>query len=532
MAVYTMTIQDILDNDDKNKDIDYTTASGAYQAGMNSIFTDEMLLPIEESRRVFFVTSFIRHYMLDEIGQETLQAFKMYLAGKIYENAGYINQIFDHFDEQIFSVYRVHKVKSTTIHDNTINNQSNNNETVNGVTKRTGGDKVTVTGGDTVTLNQDVKKSGDITSTTTGGDTTTNTGTTTRVEDKDQTTTIKKEDRHGGQDTHSKQGTDDLTIDGTVANGGTTTVDHTGSDTVGESGTDQVVNNNSTRHQTLGDAENTLETVYNSSVNDNLGAENESTVTQESGNTTRKNTQAYSDTPQNGLEDVEGLNYLTDATINTEVTTPNARSEVTRDLSARNNSSSKSGSDKVINREDYSDTGESTDTTTYGKDTKTTYNTQDVTTDDTTTKTDRTDKRIYNDQDQTQYGKTINTDETEKVTGGGTITDTLNTQNKTEHNTELKTADNTNTNTSGTTTTEKNEVTDTAKDETENRSDVREGASSSDTSDKGESQTIEEFTDNTLNYEMLLEIEPLMIRIWAIFQPLFMVIRRAYSYYI
>lgn len=89
---------------------------------------------INEAYRDYFCTAFPLHYMFDEIGMETVPAWKMALMSKIVDNAAYINTIMEHLDKQAMSSFRIKKVDNSV--DRTSLSTLNENSKLDGTNER------------------------------------------------------------------------------------------------------------------------------------------------------------------------------------------------------------------------------------------------------------------------------------------------------------------------------------------------------------------------------------------------------------
>ena len=146
MSTYTQSIKSILmANKRNNESIDNLT--DIYAIASRAIFDIAPMEVIDEQYRVRLITGFTLHFLNEEIGLETPLLFKLGLSDKIYNNAEFINGIFDKLDKQLFKDYVTR----------TRNGQSND----------------TVLGLDTIA------DTGDITTNKTGKDTVEKTGTAT-----------------------------------------------------------------------------------------------------------------------------------------------------------------------------------------------------------------------------------------------------------------------------------------------------------------------------------------------------------------
>lgn len=103
-------------------DIDLSTITGVKNVAKASFFTKdksingdyrEEMMKLKEDYRDLFATMFPLHYFSDEIGQETVTLFKFHLMATIFNNANYINTLFDNLDKNALRQYKVSKTDST-----------------------------------------------------------------------------------------------------------------------------------------------------------------------------------------------------------------------------------------------------------------------------------------------------------------------------------------------------------------------------------------------------------------------------------
>lgn len=69
-----------------------------------------------------FILGFTTHFLFDEIGMETIPAWKLVLASKILESNGFIQSTFEKLDNQIWSDYSVSKIEDTQTDKGTVGN--------------------------------------------------------------------------------------------------------------------------------------------------------------------------------------------------------------------------------------------------------------------------------------------------------------------------------------------------------------------------------------------------------------------------
>lgn len=183
MSTYTQSIKSILMANKRNDEsIDKLT--DIYAIASRAIFDIAPMEVIDEQYRVRLITGFTLHFLNEEIGLETPLLFKLGLSDKIYNNAEFINGIFDKLDKQLFKDY----VTKTS------NGQSND----------------TVLGLDTIA------DTGDITTNKTGKDTVEKTGTATdgHTGDISKTSTVNITHTKIGSEQLAHGTTDISTVDG------------------------------------------------------------------------------------------------------------------------------------------------------------------------------------------------------------------------------------------------------------------------------------------------------------------------------
>lgn len=143
MSKYTQTIKSMLmENIQAGESI--TDLDDILAISKRAIFDMTPLNVIDSDYRDRLVLGFTLHYLNDEIGLETPLLFKFGLTEKIFNNAEYINGIFDKLDKQVLSDYRTRSVSGTS-HD-VITDAGTVAHTGDTVTEKTGDDTVKKTG--------------------------------------------------------------------------------------------------------------------------------------------------------------------------------------------------------------------------------------------------------------------------------------------------------------------------------------------------------------------------------------------------
>lgn len=207
MARYTEYVYEILQRnalpDERVTDLTDMTAI-AYR----TLFKDAPLNVLSSLARENFVTQFTLHYFKDEIGLETLTLWRFALAEKLYNNAEYINGVYQNLAKQAYTEYesRVSASNGTRTEVGTINNTRTDNlqsaftrnlsSTETGSRTNTGTQTDNATTGNlrTNNLSDTTRETGTDTLTKTGTDTLANTGSQTRTDDLTDATTFNTSD--------------------------------------------------------------------------------------------------------------------------------------------------------------------------------------------------------------------------------------------------------------------------------------------------------------------------------------------------
>lgn len=115
MAYYTFTIFDLL-RKAVGEDLDVTNMDEVLAASKLALFGDELNL-INEKYRNTFAQGFAYHYLAEEIGLETPQLWRSQMIGTIINNAPYINNLYEAMGKQVFSKYAIKKSTGKTAND-------------------------------------------------------------------------------------------------------------------------------------------------------------------------------------------------------------------------------------------------------------------------------------------------------------------------------------------------------------------------------------------------------------------------------
>lgn len=106
MARFTQSIREII-YENKGDD-DPQTLEGLHDIAERALFGEELNV-LSDDYVDRFITGFALHFFNDEIGYETLPMWKMALKEKIFNNAEFINLTYENLDKTIFSDYKVHR---------------------------------------------------------------------------------------------------------------------------------------------------------------------------------------------------------------------------------------------------------------------------------------------------------------------------------------------------------------------------------------------------------------------------------------
>ena len=88
---------------------------GAPTQALNNVISNEY--------RDSFILGFTTHFLLDEIGLETMPAWKLALAGKLLEVGSFVNQTFEKLDNQVWDKYRIRKINDKKTDSGTVGNE-------------------------------------------------------------------------------------------------------------------------------------------------------------------------------------------------------------------------------------------------------------------------------------------------------------------------------------------------------------------------------------------------------------------------
>ena len=324
MAKYTMSILDILEANSNGKEL--SNLANVLSISQEAIFKNVPMNLITEEYRDKLILGFTLHFMYDEIGLETLPAWKTALAEKVYSNAEYINMIYENLDKQVFANYKTSKIKrdrADTLKeaidilkniDNTVTSKENGTVTDAGTASTTENttskDKASGTSGET--QSESNVRAGE------NGSTVDFTSENTNVLDGESITS------NTGTDTTTRTGTSK--IDNSRNDTNNSETERKGTTTVGEYLTTARINDNTSSSQSTGNEK----TSGTSTTNYGRKNVNENVTTHDGDKdvTTATATSVETSTTTNDLTDTNTLN--TKATTTTDNTTTDNRTDKTK----------------------------------------------------------------------------------------------------------------------------------------------------------------------------------------------------------
>lgn len=224
MANFTQSIREILQFN-KQPAESLENVSDVYAVANRCLFDKAPMNVLESSYRERFITGFTLHFFNEEIGLETLPLWKIALNEKLFNNASYINLIFENLDKQIFADYNVKQSSTygTNSGSKTANGSLSSQRDIGTLTSEESSDALMETDGtestDTLLGTGTVENAieGSELRYKAGEDTLTKAGSETRIKDGEDV--LKKEGaevRHkGGKDTTSMLGSEETANSGT-----------------------------------------------------------------------------------------------------------------------------------------------------------------------------------------------------------------------------------------------------------------------------------------------------------------------------
>ena len=558
MSTYTISIMDKLQeaaNGQSLQDLNVLR-----DVAKSTLFGPE-LDKIDEKYRDEFVTGFALHYFMDEIGMETWPLWRMALMEKIYNNYQFINQTYDFIDTQVFDNFTTRKTQSQSTGTSIVDIATKNTSVSNGESSNQFSNEHETTGKSDVKSSQTSNNSAvanstqDIDTTVTTSGTQTNdltdatkessTGTTkstttdegnTKTDDT-TSSTLNKEFSEDGTHSNVNSNNSNTVKTGEETKGGHTTVTNSGNDILHTSGS----SDGHTSSKVVID-DHTSDRGY-TQLDKNGGTK---TIDKPEYKDTTDVTQQNSDTPQNGLDNVKELKYLTSAAVGNTTLNRNGSGTVT--VEALPNSYDKNnlntdhwtnGTHTTDNWDDNHD--DHTSTTTHGLKTDTFY-------DETTGFKDYSSNTTGGSTDNATDAKSGTSTDTTNGTNNSTTThsntvgvDGATTDERTGEQKHTGTVKNDGTQATDGTVTDHSDQTSTGSvtgnvtnNTTGNGTDSgnSSGTSKSTTNADGTSKTTGNTTDNKdasdldkhWSYEMFMSAESILNRVWRMFDDLFMLL--------
>ncbi|MBQ1294965.1 MAG: hypothetical protein IIY21_13060 [Clostridiales bacterium] len=198
MARYTSTVFEILQTAAQPGE-QISNLSDMTAISARSLFLNAPLNVLSENARSNFITQFTLHYMRDEIGMETLPLWRLALAEKLYNNAAYINAVYENLYRQAYTEYE-QKL-----------NQSNGTRTRVGTATDVRTDDITTENNQTNISNSSGTRNNTGTQSTDGINTNVQTNDLTDTTRQTGTDTTAKIGTETGTDTGTQQNANDLT---------------------------------------------------------------------------------------------------------------------------------------------------------------------------------------------------------------------------------------------------------------------------------------------------------------------------------
>ena len=529
MANFTQSVREIIQQNASGQDL--STIDGIYEVGAPIFFGSEMNV-ISNEFRERFEKGFLLKFFNDELGYETFSLWRIAFQEKIFNNADYINLIYDTLDKQIFADYKVRKKNAEETSKLITDVRGESTNTTDGSVTNTNSGITNESNSNTNVLGEQTKDSsantvegkGTITDSKTGTETLNGTGAVV--------------DSRTGSDRNNTTGTDTLTKEGNRI-GGRDSLDN-----VYMEGSEI-----DTANRTMADSLQKTGYDLREMSNDTTG-EREGTLSMSTGGTDTRG----GDVSKKGKEQIKDT-YNSSVGQTGEVTDTRTQSGSIKDNSFQVNYDTPMGKGnerevEFINRKDehtevmnYGRTqaqgqNETSESHVDGSD-KMNYNSQASTTrtgKDTITHSfnDRHNVRQVNDTDRQSYGENnVDTKDLQsETTYGSQNTQSRNLQDEKVFDTDitrerdtLDVTNNTSVGSRDVTTTDNGSrnVTDNSTSVTDTDTTVTNNDSRN-TDQTGAKSNMEDEVDYAVNLEMLYRSIPLLDKVWDIFEDLFMFI--------
>lgn len=134
MTQFTLQLAEYL-QEQMNENQSIENLDDILQASKEHLFNGaplQALSVLSDEYHDLFIQQFTMHYLMDEIGHETLTAWKLALASKILDNIDNIEQTYENLQNQIFSDYEIRRVDSKTTDKGDITSEGHSASDSNG----------------------------------------------------------------------------------------------------------------------------------------------------------------------------------------------------------------------------------------------------------------------------------------------------------------------------------------------------------------------------------------------------------------
>lgn len=523
MAQFTQSVRNIIIKQADTAQKDITTVQGIYDSALATLFSGEGINAISSEYRQQFVVGFILHYWDYELGLETESLWKMKLWEKLFNKGSYINDIYAQLDKQIFANYRVHRVdnesqatidvsrESTDKMNTSSETETENTNVVDGESSVTGSATESASASDS----GDATKSGN----------TSHTGTSTNATSGEDVVTDNTSNTLSGSDVVSDNsssttsGNDVVTSESEGENSKTTVNDSVKTDEYGH----RIEDNHKTQYngKEINDVDNDIHHYQRGTYDETVEFER---LTDDIG----KTDQFYSDTPQGqlSLANIKNGNYMTNATVQQATAEAGFKTkETTTHDYATGTGFDNYDDGNVITTTEFQNRYDEVDG--YNQHTG-----SDIHNDNTnisesgSDNSSSTENKSYDSTESksgevtTEYGK-VETKDGEVTTEYGkteTRTDDLaDASNETESHSNVSESERSSSNTSNST----NDVTTTDNGSSSTSGETTHDGSESSNTVNTANGSIDEMSYE-INWEMLYQSMPLLNRVWALFDDLFM----------
>lgn len=130
MAKYTISLQEILQEHMTDQQ-SINNMDDILAVSKNYIFDGAPTSALNQVNQEFrdpFMLGFVMHFLFDEIGMETIPAWKLVLASEIIDNSEFINSIYEILENQVWSEYEIRKIENATTDKGTVIKEGDSTE--------------------------------------------------------------------------------------------------------------------------------------------------------------------------------------------------------------------------------------------------------------------------------------------------------------------------------------------------------------------------------------------------------------------